>query len=208
MPRAAAFRSAAHDGAVRPSSISSFGPERLQLGEDGVVADRNDVEGEFVDALGIEGEPRQRLRRGEQRGREEPPPVVVKQLEGGEIVGEQQSSPGPADERDELSAEAVPVRLGHGQQALRAPAGPSFRRRSGCRRRRRDPRQRRATLRATQHVGRVQQPPAGRHRARVQSAKPAARTGRARPPSPGPRSRGRASARGRGRPCRALARQA
>src|SRR4051812_35084691 len=66
--------------------------EQLQLGEDAVIADWNDVEGHFVNRLRVEMERRQRLRRREEGGRKEPAPGIVKELEGGEEVGEQEGA--------------------------------------------------------------------------------------------------------------------
>ena len=114
------------DGAVRAQLDDRVGSERLQLGEDTVVADRKDVEREFVQALGIEAEPWLSLRGGEQGGREEPQAFIVEDLEGREIVGQKEGPVGLADDRRELAAEPRPVELrwrGGGEQGLqRRPA--------------------------------------------------------------------------------------
>ena len=141
-----------------------FGAKRLQLGEDGVVAGRDDVEGEFIDALRVEGEPRQRLRCGEQRGREDAAIRIMEELEGGEIVGEEKGPAAPAHQSDEMAAQPAPVRprkVRHAEQgpqrlaAYLAVAGQGAGDRDeivplGQQR-----------LRPAHDVGRVEQPPAG-----------------------------------------------
>jgi len=148
-----------------PGLGDPLGAQHLQFRENGVVADRDDVEREFVNPLRVEAEARQRLGGGEKRGREQPHLRIVIEREGAEKIGEQEIASAAPDEDDEMAAEPAPV----GRREVRHVAQ---------RRQRRPPHQPVAgerprdrdevvalgeqSLGPTLPVRRVQQPPAGK----------------------------------------------